>query len=81
MQYKTHTHSVTDRKVAAHIVMGQSECFNIVTRQINGLFGNREPWQVASITAISLMTAVWIWEQVKQDESKILIFFFSFLDK
>lgn len=51
--------------------MGHSECVNVFTRQINGLFGNREPWQVASITAISLMTALWIWEQVKQDESKI----------
>lgn len=53
--------------------MGHSECVNVFTRQINGLFGNnREPWQVASITAISLMTALWIWEQVKQDESKIV---------
>lgn len=57
--------------------MGHSECVNVVTRQINGLFGNREPWQVASITAISLMTAIWIWEQIKQDESKIFRRFFG----
>lgn len=50
--------------------MGQSECLTVVTRQINTLFGNREPWQVASITAISLMTAIWLWEQIKQDEGK-----------
>lgn len=50
--------------------MGQPECVNAVTRQINALFGHREPWQVASITAISLMTSMWMWEQIKQDEGK-----------
>lgn len=50
--------------------MKHTDCLNVVTRQINGLFGSREPWQVASITAISLMTALWFWEQIKQDESK-----------
>lgn len=44
--------------------------FNGITRQINNLFGNKEPWQVASITAVSLMTAIWLWEQIDQDESK-----------
>lgn len=48
-----------------------SDWFNAVTRQINALFANKEPWQVASITAISLMTTIWIWEQINQDESKI----------
>lgn len=48
-----------------------SDWLNAVTRQINALFGNKEPWQVASLTAISLMTTIWIWEQINQDESKI----------
>lgn len=59
--------------------MGNSDCLNVVTRQINSLFGNKEPWQVASITAMSLMTALWIWEQIKQDESKYSRFNFDFI--
>lgn len=47
-----------------------SEWIHAITRQINGVFGNKEPWQVASITAMSLMTVMWILEQIKQDESK-----------
>lgn len=47
-----------------------SEVFQALARQINGLFGNKEPWQVASITAISLMTTLWFLEQIRQDESK-----------
>lgn len=44
--------------------------FNGITRHINGLFANKEPWQVASITAVSVMTTLWIWEQINQDECK-----------
>lgn len=51
-----------------------SDVLQAVARQINGLFGNREPWQVASITAISLLTTIWILEQIKQDESKQINF-------
>lgn len=51
--------------------MGQNfDCFNVITRQVNVLFANKEPWQVASITAISLMTTIWFWEQIVKDESK-----------
>lgn len=48
-----------------------SECIHVITKQINGIFGNKEPWQVASITAVSLMTLMWILEQIKQDESML----------
>lgn len=44
--------------------------FGGITRQVNALFANKEPWQVASITAVSLMTTIWIWEQIQHDESK-----------
>lgn len=44
--------------------------FSGITRQVNALFVNKEPWQVASITAVSLMTTIWIWEQINHDESK-----------
>lgn len=45
--------------------------FGVLTRQINILFANKEPWQIATITATSVLTTVWIWEQINQDESKI----------
>lgn len=47
-----------------------SDCFNVITRQINALFANKEPWQIATITATSVLTTIWIWEQLNQDECK-----------
>lgn len=44
--------------------------FLLTKNSINNLFGQREPWQVASITASSLLTSIWIWNFVFQDESK-----------
>lgn len=44
--------------------------FLLTTNSINNLFGQREPWQVASITASSILTSIWIWNFVFQDESK-----------
>lgn len=42
-------------------------------KSVNNLFGQRrEPWQVASITASSILTSIWIWNFVFQDESKFL---------
>lgn len=43
---------------------------NFVARQVNSLFANREPWQVATMTATTVLSAVWLWEVVSQDESK-----------
>lgn len=40
---------------------------------INDLFGQREPWQVASITASGVLTSIWIWNFVFQDESKYFV--------
>ncbi|KAL4091802.1 hypothetical protein QTP88_026433 [Uroleucon formosanum] len=36
---------------------------------VNNLFGQREPWQVASITASSVLTSIWLWNFLFQDES------------
>lgn len=47
-----------------------SDWFGVLTHQINILFANKEPWQIATITATSVLTTVWIWEQINQDESK-----------
>jgi len=41
---------------------------------VNNLFGQQcEPWKVASITASSVLTSIWIWNFVFQDESKFLL--------
>lgn len=42
----------------------------LISRQINSIFANREPWQIATITATTVLTTVWIWEFLNQDESK-----------
>lgn len=39
---------------------------------VNNLFGQCEPWQIASITASSILTSVWLWNFVFQDESKFV---------
>lgn len=44
--------------------------FLLTKNSINNLFGQCEPWQVASITASSILTSFWIWNFVFQDESK-----------
>ncbi|XP_050429258.1 sphingosine-1-phosphate lyase isoform X1 [Adelges cooleyi] len=36
---------------------------------INTMFGNTEPWQIASITASSILTSIWLWNFLVQDES------------
>lgn len=52
-------------------MVNKFDCLNVITGQVNALFANKEPWQVASITAISLMTTIWVWEQIWKDESKL----------
>jgi hypothetical protein len=37
---------------------------------VNGLFVNREPWQIVAITATTVLTTVWFLEIINQDESK-----------
>lgn len=49
------------------------DSLQIVTRQINGIFGNREPWQIATITATTVLTTVWIWEFLNHDESEFVV--------
>lgn len=60
------------------------EPFAILARQINLLFANKEPWQIATITATTVLTSVWFWEYVNQDESELKIIYqfdrFSLLD-
>uniref|UniRef100_A0A1A9WWT6 sphinganine-1-phosphate aldolase n=1 Tax=Glossina brevipalpis TaxID=37001 RepID=A0A1A9WWT6_9MUSC len=41
----------------------------LITENINRLFINREPWQVATLTATIVLSAAWFWNFVNQDES------------
>ncbi|GLH10854.1 Sphingosine-1-phosphate lyase [Gryllus bimaculatus] len=36
---------------------------------INGYFRNKEPWQIVTITASSVLASVWLWEFIFQEES------------
>ncbi|XP_050534627.1 sphingosine-1-phosphate lyase isoform X3 [Daktulosphaira vitifoliae] len=41
----------------------------VTKNTINNMFGHCESWQVASITATSVLTSIWIWNFIIQDES------------
>lgn len=47
-----------------------SDCVKPVSGCINRAFGNKEPWQVAAITATTVLGGVWIWTELSKDESK-----------
>lgn len=46
-----------------------SECGISITSNINRAFGNREPWQIATITASSVLSIVWLWNLMNHDET------------
>lgn len=45
-------------------------CGKLVAGNINRLFANREPWQIAAMTATAVLSTVWFWSFINQDESK-----------
>lgn len=45
------------------------ECTKVLTKSINKACGNREPWQIVTITATTVLSAVWLWNLINQDES------------
>lgn len=49
--------------------------FNLVTQQINRAFGRREPWQVATMTATTILTLIWLSDILSGDKSKTTIYF------
>lgn len=49
--------------------VAQADCTKVVTDGLNRLFVNREPWQVATITATTVLSSVWLWNFINQDES------------
>ncbi|VVC28150.1 Pyridoxal phosphate-dependent transferase, subdomain 2,Pyridoxal phosphate-dependent transferase [Cinara cedri] len=46
-----------------------SSSLSFTKNTVNNLFGPREPWQVASITASGILTSIWLWNFLLQDES------------
>lgn len=40
---------------------------------INGHFAGKEPWQIVTVTATSVLTGVWLWTLLVQQDSKYLI--------
>ncbi|XP_011184271.1 sphingosine-1-phosphate lyase [Zeugodacus cucurbitae] len=45
------------------------DCTRTITGGLNRAFGNKEPWQVAAITATTVLGTVWLWTFINQDES------------
>ncbi|TDG50578.1 hypothetical protein AWZ03_002882 [Drosophila navojoa] len=44
------------------------DCLRPVGNSINRAFGNKEPWQIAAITATTVFGFVWIWTELSKDE-------------
>lgn len=42
---------------------------NVLKQFINNSFHDKEPWQIVSITMTSVLTCVWLWNFLNQDES------------
>lgn len=42
---------------------------NVFKHFINTSFQNKEPWQIVSITMTSVLTCVWLWNVLNEDES------------
>lgn len=40
---------------------------------INDVFKEKEPWQIVTITTTTLLTSIWLWDVIFQDESMKLI--------
>lgn len=51
------------------------EALSLLTRQTNLIFKNREPWQIVAITATSVLSTVWLWNFLNQDESELTFIF------
>lgn len=46
------------------------DCTRAITGGLNRAFGNKEPWQVAAITATTVLGTMWLWTFINQDESE-----------
>lgn len=58
-------------------MISPNDLFHVFTRQVNLLFVNKEPWQIAAITTTTILTTLWIVEQIQHDECKCFQLSFS----
>lgn len=49
----------------------------LLGRHIDGLFGARQPWQIAAISASTTLSLVWLWNVVCHDQSKYYTLIYS----
>lgn len=41
---------------------------------VNNIFAKHsEPWQVASLTATTILSSIWLWNFLIQDKSKLIV--------
>ncbi|XP_055381213.1 sphingosine-1-phosphate lyase [Condylostylus longicornis] len=45
-----------------------SDCGKFLAESINKIFGDREPWQIATLTASGVISLHWLWNTLIQDE-------------
>lgn len=38
---------------------------------VNRSLSHKEPWQIVTITTTAVLTSVWLWNFISQDESKL----------
>jgi hypothetical protein len=46
---------------------------DVVKTNVNAFFAKKEPWQIASITASTTLLAVWLYQFITKEESKLLL--------
>lgn len=47
-------------------------CLNSMKQLINSYFRSKEPWQIVVITSTTILTSIWLWNFIFQDESMII---------
>lgn len=47
-------------------------CLNSMKQLINSYFRSKEPWQIVAITSTTILTSIWLWNFIFQDESMII---------
>jgi len=52
-----------------NLPMNGKDCAKVVTESINRVFANREPWQIVTITTTTVLSGLWFWTFLNQDES------------
>lgn len=46
-------------------------CFHVLKELVNNYFQGNEPWQIVTITSTTVLSSVWLWNFIFQDESLV----------